>query len=247
MDKVEKVDNEQAISKQNECVDRVDADYEETHWAWAHFWGMNGRTEEERKHYVDSVNRLQLGSGSNALRQIFAKETILGIFRLTDSGDDVQNLTTIAGELKDPSVISELIKQSEQWVTSNPTEECTRLINNFINASPHRWNNHGLDKNVLIEYREKYRDLRNARLAHLLINDRTFSPNDTEITEVLNFLGHRIDEIHSFILGVSNSFDWENNIRTNICTNLWDAFQDGVLISAESSYPGFESDKDQTR
>lgn len=232
-----------------ECARRVQQEYRETQWAWKHFWAMNGYTEDERTDFILSINVLELGEPLNALKDNFAKETILGIFRLTDSNKDARNLYQIAKMLRDEEIRSILVSKSSEWPTPNPMDECSGTIDSIINSIPAKWSEHELDSNPIVKFREKFKPIRDAKLGHNLDINGVISPNDIEVDDALKFLALKIDQVNSCVLGASTTTEWDVRLLNDKCMELWDHFEKGVTSATKANQPtiGFASDEDQIR
>lgn len=152
---------------------------EELDWAqksWASFEAINGRQNDATKRIYDAKNYLLCSGHDVFLKNLFWRETLLSLFRMTDQHqNDTQNLCTIQHVLRINRCAERVCEKGwfeslgyPEFLLESEIAAQSLRIKHILQIIPQKWSDPEPDKPVLHKLRTKLRSLRDSSFAHLL-------------------------------------------------------------------------------
>ena len=139
--------------------------------SWAHFEAINGEDEKKRAVFRDALNHLEHNGTIASLMRIFARDTLMALFRISDpDGTDRLTLPAISRLLNNRSFVEQRIANVPQLFPGFLELEAASLnrkVDRMLDCVPVNWKRETPPNDPsLREFRTKLRELRNAHLAH---------------------------------------------------------------------------------
>ncbi len=166
------------IERAQIVVERLALDLHVVFHAWTHWEALNGDNPSSREALREISREFQYDT--RALMNVFARDCVIALARMTDQGKDCYSLPMIGKIIRTPQVQSLLLAKAKAWdgrpydIDQSWTRDnailCRDKIGMIQSCVPADWkaDNDHLKSKKLLTFRDKIRDIRDNAIAHSL-------------------------------------------------------------------------------
>jgi hypothetical protein len=231
---------DEKIAEGKKIVLRLRREMKLAQLAWAHWEAINGKLSVDRRELRAAVDRLGLGREFDGLRGIFARETVLVLYRMTDPpGEDRQTLCRLSKIISDSGVCDRLASKcwliQDGWldyVAEGELKHRHARLERIRQRIPPKWSDVPPKRPAVYNLRSKLQPLRHHVLAHVIDDSRIAYAQVRELRAFMRLVSGLVMEADLLFCGMSNETLWDETLAAT--NRLWDHFSIGPIEESKS-------------